>query len=173
MPSALSASTGRTAPMPANQRPPPVFRLCRRLPSSADTPTWPAMDITTPKPVSCETTKSPLPKCRRLHRQITIFILISPPGPSRTGLHHLQHHHHSHHHHHHLQGVPHSTAVGLNTDEYVDILQVQQLLLDSSQSTATGGVTSTSMPNRPRPRLNVQKAVEFSSAQGTLQICMT
>ncbi len=45
-------------------------------------------------------------------------------------------------------------------DEYVDILQVQQLLLDSSPSTSTSATTSTS---RPRPRLNVQKAAEYSS----------
>lgn len=50
-------------------------------------------------------------------------------------------------------------------DEYVDILQVQQLLLDSSPSTSTSATTSTS---RPRPRLNVQKAAEYSSqVQGT------
>lgn len=165
MPSARSAPTVRTAPMPANQQPPAVLRRCRRPPSSADTRLWPTMDITTLKPVSCSN-----PERRRLHRHHTIFIIISPAGPSRSGLHHLQHHHHSHHHHHHLQGVPHSPAVGLNTDEYVDILQVQQLLLDSSQSTSAGGVTSTSLPSRPRPRLNVQKAVEYSSAQGTSRI---
>lgn len=51
-----------------------------------------------------------------------------------------------------------SSSSGL--DEYVDILQVQQLLLDSSPSTSTSATTSTS---RPRPRLNVQKAAEYSS----------
>lgn len=45
-------------------------------------------------------------------------------------------------------------------DEYVDILQVQQLLLDSSTAT---GVSSTCTTTRPRPRLNVQKATEYSS----------
>lgn len=57
-----------------------------------------------------------------------------------------------------------NSSTGL--DEYVDILQVQQLLLDSSPSTSTSATTSTS---RPRPRLNVQKAAEYSSqVQGTI-----
>lgn len=50
-------------------------------------------------------------------------------------------------------------------DEYVDILQVQQLLLDSSSSssqqapsTSTGSVSS----NRQRPKINLQKASEYS-----------
>lgn len=59
-------------------------------------------------------------------------------------------------------------------EEYVDILQVQQLLLDSTPSTmATSTVTtsnscvSNSNPNgtqqRHRPRVNIQKATEYST----------
>lgn len=62
-----------------------------------------------------------------------------------------------------------NSSTGL--DEYVDILQVQQLLLDSSPSTSTSATTSTS---RPRPRLNVQKAAEYSSqVQGTIYMKLT
>lgn len=45
-------------------------------------------------------------------------------------------------------------------DEYVDILQVQQLLLDSSPSTST---TTTGSTVRPRPKVNLQKAAEYSA----------
>ncbi|XP_028896037.1 dendritic arbor reduction protein 1 isoform X2 [Zeugodacus cucurbitae] len=74
-----------------------------------------------------------------------------------------------------------SSAQSTELDEYVDILQVQQLLLDSSASasqqqalaaanggnTSTNGTTSTtssqqSLP-KPRPRLNLQKASEYAA----------
>lgn len=45
-------------------------------------------------------------------------------------------------------------------DEYVDILQVQQLLLDSSPSTSCIPSTSSS---RVRPKVNLQKASEYST----------
>ncbi|XP_037922838.1 mucin-5AC isoform X3 [Hermetia illucens] len=47
-------------------------------------------------------------------------------------------------------------------DEYVDILQVQQLLLESSSNTATT-VASTSTVAKPRPRVNLQKAAEYAA----------
>lgn len=61
-------------------------------------------------------------------------------------------------------------------DEYVDILQVQQLLLDSSSSIATSSSastipaispatsTATSSAARHRPRVNIQKATDYSAA---------
>ncbi|XP_069966039.1 uncharacterized protein sr isoform X1 [Bactrocera oleae] len=74
-----------------------------------------------------------------------------------------------------------SSAQSTELDEYVDILQVQQLLLDSSASasqqqalaaanganTSTSGITATtssqqSLP-KPRPRLNLQKASEYAA----------
>lgn len=61
---------------------------------------------------------------------------------------------------------------GLNTtsaalEEYVDILSVQQLLLDTpTTSTLTSGLGTSAIGGvqKPRPRLNVQKAVEYSSS---------
>lgn len=47
-------------------------------------------------------------------------------------------------------------------DEYVDILQVQQLLLESSSNTATT-IASTSTVAKPRPRVNLQKAAEYAA----------
>lgn len=63
-------------------------------------------------------------------------------------------------------------------EEYVDILQVQQLLLDSTSSTlatstAASSATTTNSSNtaanalntaRHRPRVNIQKATEYSSS---------
>uniref|UniRef100_T1GJR1 Uncharacterized protein n=1 Tax=Megaselia scalaris TaxID=36166 RepID=T1GJR1_MEGSC len=40
-----------------------------------------------------------------------------------------------------------------NDDEYVDIFQVQQLLLDSSSSSHS----------IPKPKVNLQKAIEYST----------
>lgn len=86
------------------------------------------------------------------------------PQHSSSSLHHHHHHHHLHHLHHNAGG--HQALPPGNTDEYVDILQVQQLLLDSS--TAPASVSSTCapqpaalLPSRPRPRVNVQKAIEY------------
>lgn len=72
-----------------------------------------------------------------------------------------------------------STSNASGLDEYVDILQVQQLLLDSSSSspstiaavtpaTSSGGqlqnsAACTSYTARHRPRVNIQKANEYSS----------
>lgn len=53
-----------------------------------------------------------------------------------------------------------AAAVGL--DEYVDILSVQQLLLDSPAASNANGNKAA------RPRLNVQKAAEYAASnQGT------
>lgn len=73
-------------------------------------------------------------------------------------------------HNHHLQphfllqgSLVNSTSAAL--EEYVDILSVQQLLLDTPTSSAGGlghsGGSSAGV-SKPRPRLNVQKAVEYS-----------
>ena len=59
-----------------------------------------------------------------------------------------------------------ATATGL--DEYVDILQVQQLLLDTSPCTTSTATTSTA---RPRPRVNVQKAAEYSNQSLSGMLC--
>lgn len=74
-----------------------------------------------------------------------------------------------------------SSAQSTELDEYVDILQVQQLLLDSSASasqqqalaagnggnTITNGITATTSSQqilpKPRPRLNLQKASEYAA----------
>lgn len=68
-----------------------------------------------------------------------------------------------------------STSGTNSLDEYVDITQVQQLLLENSlQSTSTSSSTTTSTlttttnsssssSKLSRPRINLQKAVEFSS----------
>lgn len=58
---------------------------------------------------------------------------------------------------------------GAGLDEYVDILQVQQLLLDSTPATGanTGPTNNTTNTSKARPRVNLQKAAEYSSqAQG-------
>lgn len=47
-------------------------------------------------------------------------------------------------------------------DEYVDIFQVQQLLLDSSTSTASAASVS-SHNSMPKPKVNLQKAIEYST----------
>uniref|UniRef100_A0A1B0CD29 Uncharacterized protein n=1 Tax=Lutzomyia longipalpis TaxID=7200 RepID=A0A1B0CD29_LUTLO len=54
---------------------------------------------------------------------------------------------------------------GAGLDEYVDILQVQQLLLDSTPPTgvSTGTTNTTSNTSKARPRVNLQKAAEYSS----------
>ncbi|GAB0093063.1 flocculation protein FLO11-like [Sergentomyia squamirostris] len=54
---------------------------------------------------------------------------------------------------------------GAGLDEYVDILQVQQLLLDSTPSTGNPTSTSSTSSNssKSRPRVNLQKATEYSS----------
>lgn len=60
-------------------------------------------------------------------------------------------------------------------DEYVDILQVQQLLLDSSaplpsSSSTTASTSSAYLPGannaalKCRPRVNIQKASDYSTA---------
>ncbi|XP_067615803.1 uncharacterized protein sr isoform X2 [Eurosta solidaginis] len=71
-----------------------------------------------------------------------------------------------------------SSVQSTELDEYVDILQVQQLLLDSSASASqqafaaansgnTNGITATQAPQtslpKPRPRLNLQKATEYAA----------
>lgn len=53
-------------------------------------------------------------------------------------------------------------------EEYVDILQVQQLLLDSTSSPTNPSTSSSSAANvsctaRHRPRVNIQKATEYST----------
>ncbi|XP_055852922.1 uncharacterized protein LOC129916802 isoform X3 [Episyrphus balteatus] len=64
--------------------------------------------------------------------------------------------------------LPHSST-GSGLDEYVDILQVQQLLLDSSSATSSGATSTTisssqSLPKPlPRPRINLQKASEYAA----------
>jgi la-related protein 1 len=68
---------------------------------------------------------------------------------------------------------------GPNLDEYVDILQVQQLLLENSSnpgaatsqanstlsppSTSTPSTTANSSSIKSRPKVNVQKAAEYSA----------
>ncbi|XP_055708256.1 early growth response protein 1-like isoform X4 [Phlebotomus papatasi] len=54
---------------------------------------------------------------------------------------------------------------GAGLDEYVDILQVQQLLLDSTPATGanTGPTNNTTNTSKARPRVNLQKAAEYSS----------
>jgi hypothetical protein len=72
-------------------------------------------------------------------------------------------------------------------EEYVDILQVQQLLLENSTTSSTSSTTvnttsysspvssitttastsSSSKSLQNRPRVNLQKAVEYSQVQGT------
>lgn len=57
-----------------------------------------------------------------------------------------------------------STSNSSGLEEYVDILQVQQLLLDSS---TTNGISTTT--SRSRPKVSVQKAAEhFTQFQGNL-----
>ncbi|XP_053965975.1 ataxin-1-like [Anastrepha ludens] len=72
-----------------------------------------------------------------------------------------------------------SSTQSTELDEYVDILQVQQLLLDSSASASqqalaataigsnTNNTTATPSPQqslpKPRPRLNLQKASEYAA----------
>lgn len=68
-----------------------------------------------------------------------------------------------------------STANPSGLEEYVDILQVQQLLLDSTPSTLATSTATTSnscISNsavnssgafRHRPRVNIQKAAEYST----------
>lgn len=79
------------------------------------------------------------------------------------------------------------SASSQNLEEYVDILQVQQLLLEnstastSSSSTvntvsysspaSTSSTTPSSSKNiQSRPRVNLQKAAEFSQVQGKILI---
>lgn len=66
-------------------------------------------------------------------------------------------------------------------EEYVDILQVQQLLLENSTASSSSSSTvntasytspasittpSSSKNLQPRPRVNLQKAAEFAQVQG-------
>ncbi|XP_055910821.1 uncharacterized protein DDB_G0271670-like [Eupeodes corollae] len=69
--------------------------------------------------------------------------------------------------------LPSHTSTGSGLDEYVDILQVQQLLLDSSSGSSSGTSTSSTaaaisssqyLPKPlPRPRINLQKASEYAA----------
>lgn len=65
-------------------------------------------------------------------------------------------------------GTSRSSASNSTGDEYVDILQVQQLLLDSSTPSSTTVPSGQQQPPAPpppppvRPRINVQKAAEYS-----------
>lgn len=61
-----------------------------------------------------------------------------------------------------------TNATGL--DEYVDILQVQQLLLDSSVTPLTNSASAATSTARHRPRVNIQKASEYSSGTTTAQV---
>lgn len=84
------------------------------------------------------------------------------------------------HSHHHLTPLPplrppHSIvsscgkSTGSGLDEYVDILQVQQLLLESSGTNQLQNPTQNI--SRPRPRVNLQKAVEYAGQiQGKLKL---
>lgn len=68
-----------------------------------------------------------------------------------------------------------STVNPSGLEEYVDILQVQQLLLDSTPSTmapasaattnscASNATTISNGAQRHRPRVNIQKATEYST----------
>lgn len=47
-----------------------------------------------------------------------------------------------------------------NSDEYVDIFQVQQLLLDTSTASSSSLADNNSMP---KPKVNLQKALEYST----------
>lgn len=63
-------------------------------------------------------------------------------------------------------------------DEYVDILQVQQLLLDSSATPSTSGATSSSAASaaataKHRPRVNIQKATDYTAASVAGTACTT
>lgn len=65
-------------------------------------------------------------------------------------------------------------------EEYVDILQVQQLLLDSTPSSLSTTITTSSNScvsnattnsngtQRNRPRVNIQKAAEYSTNMGNM-----
>jgi GTP cyclohydrolase FolE2 len=74
-----------------------------------------------------------------------------------------------------------------NLEEYVDILQVQQLLLENSTASTSSSSTvntvsystppatsattpSTSKNSQSRPRVNLQKASEYSQVQGKLSV---
>lgn len=75
----------------------------------------------------------------------------------------------------HLHFLLQGSGAGLNSsvalEEYVDILSVQQLLLDTPTTTSSlAGHSSSSGTHglsKPRPRLNVQKAVEYSTVVGS------
>jgi hypothetical protein len=62
-------------------------------------------------------------------------------------------------------------SVPTSLDEYVDILQVQQLLLENSSTntnsigtiSAASNPTSSSSGNKIRPKVNLQKASEYSN----------
>lgn len=106
---------------------------------------------------------------------------------------------HHHHHHSHLSAPlsqlhpPDSLSSSSQTrniatippvelDEYVDILQVQQLLLDSSSSSNSQVTTAPPSQNsvggsthiaKPRPRLNMQKASEYAAQmQGKIKLLL-
>jgi hypothetical protein len=82
---------------------------------------------------------------------------------------------------------PISTSSQNQLEEYVDILQVQQLLLENSTASTSSSSTvntvsysspastnsttpSTSKNSQSRPRVNVQKAAEFSQVQGKMHL---
>lgn len=71
--------------------------------------------------------------------------------------------------------VPNNSA-GL--EEYVDILQVQQLLLDSTSTTIAPTNPSNTAANalnaaRHRPRVNIQRAAEYSSSMANVSCAST
>lgn len=71
--------------------------------------------------------------------------------------------------------VPNNSA-GL--EEYVDILQVQQLLLDSTSTTTAPTNSSNTAANasnaaRHRPRVNIQRATEYSSSMANVSCAST
>lgn len=142
---------------------------------SLNTPTTPLgrtpLQFTAPPAPASIVAPAPAPATPFSYYNNNATVAAGQPGPSYL---------------HHSQTVASKSAgnePGVELDEYVDILQVQQLLLDSSAAAAASAANPSQQEQhqqqqqqdqslqplaKPRPRINLQKASEYAAqlAQG-------
>lgn len=169
----LPVALPHTAPAALSLAPPTPTPSAASVQDSLNTPTTPLvrapLQFTTP-PVPPPIVAS-APGNAFTYYNNNVGVATSSSGqPSQSYLHHSQA----------VATKPAGSETGVELDEYVDILQVQQLLLDSSAAAAASAGNPTQEQQqpqqeqslqplaKPRPRINLQKASEYAAqlAQG-------
>lgn len=171
----LPVALPQTAPAALSLAPPPTASSAASVQDSLNTPTTPL--VRTPLQFTVPPAPPPIvaaaPGNAFTYYNNNVGVATSSSGqPSQSYLHHSQA----------VATKPAGSETGVELDEYVDILQVQQLLLDSSAAAAaSSGNPSQEQQQpqqeqslqplaKPRPRINLQKASEYAAqlAQGKL-----